>query len=271
MSVASLHSCALVITTYNWPTALNLVLQSVADQHVIPNQILIADDGSGEDTLQLVEKWKKKLPQIIHCWQEDIGFRAARSRNNAIARSVADYIIIIDGDMVLEPHFIYDHLKFSKQGSFVQGRRAILRPEPTEKLLKQSCWKWNFQQLKDDVRASHKLKRFPFLTKLLGYKQNNAVHVRSCNMAFWRKDLIAVNGFDSNFVGWGREDSDIGWRLINSGLSKRHLRYSGVALHLYHKEVSRESLPENEIRRKRAMTDKSYVYCENGLEQIPEF
>lgn len=268
MNTTLYPSCSLVITTYNWPSALNLVLQSVSNQTLSPQQILIADDGSGSDTEQLISSWKDKLPQLTHCWQQDLGFRAAQSRNNALAKVQSDYVILIDGDMILKPHFIEDHLKFSKVGSFVQGRRAKLTPSATEKLLKLDNWQWDAKQLANCVTAAHKLKRNAMLSKFLGYKQHNAKDIRSCNMGFWMDDLKAVNGFDSDYIGWGREDSDLGWRLINNNIAKRHLRYKAVALHLHHKEDSREFLAENDARLKRTINDNTYTYCLNGLAQI---
>ena len=170
--------------------------------------------------------------------------------------------------MILERHFIEDHLKFAKPGSFVQGRRAMLTEAATNQVITQANWQWDMQALEKQVIAAKKLKRSKILCKLLGYPQKNAKNIRSCNMAFWMKDLVAVNGFDSNFIGWGREDSELAQRLINYGVLKRHLRYSAIALHLYHSENSRALLQENDDRLKNAINRKNYTYCENGLDKI---
>ncbi len=263
-----LPSCSLVITTYNWPAALNVVLQSVYQQSVAPQQVVIADDGSTEETIELINSWKVRNPNLLHCWQEDNGFRAARSRNNALARVTSDYVVIIDGDMVLEPRFIEDHVKFASVGSFVQGRRINLKPKESACLLDGQSWCWDTNWSRKAVKSSYKLKRIPWLAQMLGYRQYNAKDIRSCNMGFWMQDLLAVNGFDSEYVGWGREDSDLGYRLINYGLTKRHLRYAALALHVYHPEQSRMSLPANTARLQRAIQDKHYMFCHEGLSEF---
>ena len=118
--------CSLIITTYNWKEALELVLLSALSQSISPDEIIIADDGSRDDTKQLIENYIKKsdIP-IIHSWQEDNGFRAAQSRNKAISKSSYEYIILIDGDIILEQNFIRDHKRFAKKGFFSQGGRAV--------------------------------------------------------------------------------------------------------------------------------------------------
>ena len=100
----------LIITTYNWPESLLLVLDSIKNQTIIPNEVIIADDGSNCKTLDSIKKYTENSNlNIIHSWQEDIGFRAARSRNKAISKSTGDYIILIDGDTILHRDFIKDH------------------------------------------------------------------------------------------------------------------------------------------------------------------
>lgn len=97
---------SLIITTYNWIEALNVTLQSAMQQSILPNEIIIADDGSGQETMDFIKEWQKKskIP-IIHSWQEDKGFRAASSRNKGIAKAKYEYIIMVDGDLHLHKNF----------------------------------------------------------------------------------------------------------------------------------------------------------------------
>src|SRR5215831_17184183 len=98
-----------IVTTYNWKEALALLFRSVARQTVMPDEIIVADDGSRVDTAEVVSTWAEKLPvPVRHLWQEDIGFRVSRSRNRAIAAATGDFVIILDGDMVINAHFIED-------------------------------------------------------------------------------------------------------------------------------------------------------------------
>src|ERR1700712_962551 len=103
--------CSLVISTYNWPQALELCLKSVATQKHLPDEVIIADDGSGEETRLLIDKYKKDFPvPLLHLWHEDKGFRKTIILNKAINQSSFEYIIQVDGDVILEKHFISDHL-----------------------------------------------------------------------------------------------------------------------------------------------------------------
>lgn len=115
---------SLIISTYNFPKALDICLQSVLQQSVLPDEVLIADDGSREETKKVVEKFQKQLPvPMIHVWHEDNGFRLTVIRNKAIAKASKDYIIQIDGDIILNRHFIKDHKRFARKNSFVSGSR----------------------------------------------------------------------------------------------------------------------------------------------------
>ena len=126
----------LLITTYNWTDALEIVLMSVENQTIMPDEIIIADDGSTKETEDIIKKWQNKLKNpIIHSWQEDIGFRAAASRNKAIVKSTGDYIIMIDGDLVLHPNFIKEHINHCKLNQFTIGTRVLLKEKYSKQLL----------------------------------------------------------------------------------------------------------------------------------------
>ena len=106
----------LVVTTYNWPAALDLTLRSIARQSLAPGEVIVADDGSGPETAQVVDRWRGEIAApLLHLWQPHEGFRLARSRNRAIAAANGDYLIIVDGDMVLHRHFVTDHLSAAGQ------------------------------------------------------------------------------------------------------------------------------------------------------------
>ena len=127
---------SLIITTYNWPESLFLVLKSIENQTIIPEEVVIADDGSNVETKEMIAKFQKDSElNINHSWQEDNGFRAAKSRNKAIAKAYGDYIILIDGDIILHPQFIQDHVNNAKVGYFIQGSRVLLTQDITEQII----------------------------------------------------------------------------------------------------------------------------------------
>ena len=107
--------CSLVTPTYNWPEALELLLKSVLNQSVLPDEVIIADDGSKPDTKLLIDQYKKDFPiPLIHIWHEDKGNRKPRIMNKAIAKANYEYIIEIDGDIIMNRYFIQDHLDLSQ-------------------------------------------------------------------------------------------------------------------------------------------------------------
>lgn len=260
-------SVTLIVTTYNWPQALEMVLLSIKQQSVLPNEVIIADDGSKEETHQLITNYQPSFPvPLIHSWQEDLGFRLSRSRNLAIAKSKSDYIVMIDGDMILHKHFIRDHLNIAKPHYFVQGRRVILTAELSQKLVQSK--NINISLFSSDVKNKFNAISCPLLsplaTKLLSKKDHRSV--RGCNMAYWFSDIEKINGYNEDFVGWGREDSEFVVRLLNSGIQRQDLRFGGVAYHLYHHENTRNSLDENDKKLAEAIKNK-VNYCESGIRQ----
>lgn len=231
---------SLIISTYNWPRALYLCLDSVMQQTAMPTEILIADDGSGISTRDVVRHFEAVSPvPIRHIWHEDKGFRLAMIRNKAIAASRCEYIIQIDGDLILQRNFIQDHMIFAQRGCYVTGSRGIITEMLTRKVLSGEIT--SLTPLMRGVRNSNNAIRIPlmaFLYRTLGPTR----FVKGCNMAFWRNDLIRVNGYDESFCGWGREDSELAIRLDNSGVRQRCMKFRGVVFHLHHGKCERNSL-----------------------------
>ena len=117
----------LLIITYNWPEALRMVLESAMHQSKMPDEIVIGDDGSTAETKLLIESYAKSSPvPVVHVWQEDKGFRRTVILNKAIAKATGDYIIQVDGDVILDSHFVADHLEVAQKGCFVCGSRVRL-------------------------------------------------------------------------------------------------------------------------------------------------
>lgn len=256
----------LLITTYNWPEALDITLRSVENQTIKPTEIIIADDGSKEETQNLIKLWqtKSKVP-IIHSWQEDKGFRAAASRNKAIAKSSGDYIIMIDGDLVLHPNFIEDHLKHCKPNQFTIGPRVLLKEDYSVRLLSEK--KITFSINSGQILSNKKnIINATILSTLFSYRTTSDKQVRSCNMACYRKDLIKVNGFNEDFIGWGREDTELVIRLLNAKVIRKNIKFNTNTLHIFHPESSRKMLSINDEILEKTRNQK-LIRCENGLEK----
>ena len=253
----------LIITTYNWPESLLLVIESIKRQTILPDEVIIADDGSIEKTKDLITTFKKDYGlNIIHSWQEDIGFRAARSRNKAILKSSGDYIVLIDGDMLLHPQFVQDHIAIAEPGCFVQGSRALLSEKQTKKALSKKIVNFSFfsLELKNRKNSIHS----KFLSFIFSSKKNNIRGIKTHNMAFYKTDCENINGFNNNFEGWGREDSEFVVRLINSGVNRKNIRFNAIQYHLWHTENSRISLEKNNEMLNEAINSQM-KWCENGI------
>ncbi|CAC9526543.1 Putative two-domain glycosyltransferase [uncultured Gammaproteobacteria bacterium] len=254
---------SLIITTYNKPDALLLVLRSVELQTLTPHGVIIADDGSDDDTKDTILSFQKTSDlNIIHSWQKDNGFRAAKSRNKAIAKSSGNYIILIDGDMILHPEFIKDHISNAEKGYFVQGTRALLTKGATKNTLEKMNINFSFfsqgiQNRKNTICSN-------FLSRLFSKKKNYLRGIKTCNMAFFKQDCININGFNNDFEGWGREDSEFIVRLLNSGINRKNLRFNAIQYHLWHNENTRESLQQNNTILKNVI-DNNVKWCVNGI------
>ncbi len=258
-------TCTVIVTTYNWHEALELSLKSILAQTQLPHEIIIADDGSTSKTKELIEKIAKKSPiKIIHSWQEDNGFRAARSRNLAFSKSISDYIIYIDGDMILDKNFILDHINCSEKNFYIQGSRVLLSPSYTkETLIKKQFFQPSFfsKNFKNKLNSLN----IPLLSLFLSSKINQQQRgIKSCNFSFYRDDFLAVNGFNENLITWGREDSELITRMYNNGIKRKNLKFAGIQYHLYHKEGNSNSFNDNILQR---AIDEKLTWCENGLDK----
>lgn len=256
---------ALLISTYNWPEALRQVLNSVLIQSQLPDEILIADDGSGEETATVIKNFKKKSRVTVsHFWQEDQGFRKSAVLNQAIAGTDADYILQIDGDCIMHPDFVRDHFSGAKKGVFLFGSRVNIKPSAVEKVLQKESTK--FSVLSSDIKNKSRNIRIPILQKLYKPSSEFSGKTRGCNLSYWRSDFIAVNGYDETMEGWGREDSEYVIRLLNNGVEGKRLRYGGIVYHIHHVEKSREFLERNTEIQEKTIREKK-IWCEAGIDK----
>jgi len=259
------YSISLIITTYNRPDALELVLISILQQTEYPTEIIIADDGSAKTTQKLVEKYQKKMPiPLRHCWHSDKGFRLATIRNKAIVMATGEYLIMIDGDMVLHKSFIKDHKNMVRQNAFVQGKRVLLGQKLSLQAIQNQQIEFNF--FHKEVKNKLNTLRMPFLANWLLGPTHPTKGVRGCNMAFWRKDVILINGFNEDFVGWGREDSEFVARLSHAGIKRINFKFGAIAYHLYHENQKKMTPKENDALLEKTLAQKS-VWCERGIKQ----
>lgn len=257
---------SLLVSTYNWPEALELCLQTVARQSLLPGEVVVCDDGSGPETAALIARMRRSFPiPIVHVWHPDEGFRLASIRNKGIAKAEGRYIIQIDGDILLHKHFVQDHVAFRRLGCFSTGSRMMINAGHSKELL-QKKESDNFLHFRNKNWLN--AVRIPWMSRLLAHhyktRGRSRIYVKGCNMAFWKADLLWVNGYNESIKGWGNEDSELAIRLLNSGIQKRFIKFSGICYHLYHPFASRAQEDENKLIMQQTI-ESGVMRIENGI------
>lgn len=260
------YSTSLLIATYNWPEALELVLKSIAAQTKLVDEILIADDGSDHRTRSLIESFRKSMNiPVKHFWHEDLGFRKTIIMNEALASANGDYIIQIDGDIILQRSFIADHLSEAKKGFYIKGSRSMLSASRTKNILQSK--NVHIHPLTKGVGSKINATRFPFLSFLFRGDKLRSNNLRGCNFSFWKQDFMHVNGYNNELEGWGHEDIELAARLTNLGIKQRQLKMKAVCFHLYHKINARNNEDLN-YKKYQMVVESGITTCKNGIRQI---
>lgn len=261
----SYPKCTLVTPTYNWPEALELLLLSIQNQTLLPNEVIVADDGSRQETTELIKQFQVNFPvPLIHVWHEDNGNQKPKIMNKAIAKAKFEYIIEIDGDIIMHKNFVKDHLKYAKKGCYLFGSRVNIQKNILNSIFKNKII--HFTVFSKGIKKRLRTLRMPFFM----FFEKEHVHIskklRGCNMSFWKDDFIKINGFNEGLVGWGVDDSEMIQRLHNIGIVGKRLKHTGIAFHIYHKEQDKSHIAlnnaiENEVREKRIQ------FIEKGINQ----
>ena len=229
-------TASLIITTYNWPEALRVTLHSVLRQSRHPEEVIVADDGSGPETAHVVReilgpsdlRWR-------HVWHRDEGIRQARIKNLGVRYSSGLYLIFIDHDVVLHPDFVSDHLFMAEKDVFLQGKRVFLPEDYTKKSLMNGFFPPPSLCLRGLENRKNAF-RLPRIGKLLSRLKKFQTSLRGCNLSMYKDDFLEVDGYDETFDQlWGREDSDICYRLFHNGLRIKNLWFLALQYHLYHR------------------------------------
>lgn len=235
-----MHS-ELVISTFQKPDYLALVLGTLAGQLRRPDRVCVADDGSDARTAAVIGAFSAAHPEmpLRHVWHPDQGFRKTAILNEAVRTGTADYMIFIDDDCLMHPRYIERHLQLAQEGRFVTGSVIRLNDALTRDLLAQGHCRWTAQGRPPGWQPqnfSERLKSMPLPPAVMGVLDRLSP-VRCSwaggNASTFRDHILAVNGFDTR-MAYGGEDKEFGARLINSGVRGRHLRYSAPLYHLDH-------------------------------------
>lgn len=237
-----MQKVSVIVSTYNWPEALEMVLQSLIDQQDRNFEVIVADDGSGPETAECIARMQQISPvPIKHFWQEDIGYRLSRVRNGAIKMAEGNIIVFTDGDCCLMPDFVARHRKAAEPNCFVTGKRVFLKQRFTKMVMKNRV---RFHQwprgvlfmlgLTGNCNRPFQFIRLPQSQKSLWGYEKCWKKAQGCNIAAFREDILRIGGFDEVYEGHGLEDSDFVLRMIHSGIKRKNVEFDSPVLHLYH-------------------------------------
>lgn len=264
---------SVIITTYNSEEWLQKVLVGYSVQTEPNFEVVIADDGSTEKTKAIIESFQSQFKfSIVHVWQEDNGFQKCKILNKAILKTNSDYLLFTDGDCIPRKDFVAQHLKHQEEGYFLSGGYFKLPMETSQKISleniqNQDCFSISWL-IKNGVSKTFKLSKLTkislfatFMNWLTPTKRTFNGHNTSC----FKKDLIAVNGFNEE-MQYGGLDREVGERLFNFGILSKQIRYSAVCLHLDHKRgyATPETWEKNNTIRN-FNKKHNVTFIENGL------
>lgn len=245
----------IVVLTYNRSDALLAVLRALAPQCPRDAVVVVADDGSREAHVAALRQGMPRFGcPVLHAWHPDTGFTVSRARNLGAAQADVDYLVFVDGDCIPAPHFVQHHLRIARAGHFVNGSRVLLSQRLTEQVMQGHCdlaalslaewgrlyWRGDVNKLTHLWAWLHAPGRIEQRFRWKG--------IRGCNLALWRRDFTAINGFDEAFHGWGHEDADLVLRLHQQGLRRINGYLATEVLHLWHGENSRSDEQANRRR-----------------------
>ena len=268
-----LPKISVIISTYNSEEWLRKVLWGFNCQTFKDFEVVIADDGSGPKTKELVDQMSGEMNyNIIHVWQEDDGFQKSRILNKAVTKCGADYIIMTDGDCIPREDFVEVHYINKEQGYFISGGYYML-PMNISKMIgkedveKQNCFNIHWLKEKGIPKTfkNNKLTSRGLLSKFLNTITPTNASWNGHNSSGWKKDILNVNGFDER-MQYGGQDRELGERLFNFGIKSKQLRYSAVCVHLDHKRGYKtpESIAKNLSIRKTTRKEK-LVWTHHGI------
>jgi len=250
---------SVIISTYNQPKWLALVLSSYSIQTESNFEIIIADDGSNEQTKQVVDNFSSKTQiQVLHLWQEDNGFQKTKILNKAIMASNSEYLIFTDGDCIARKDFVETHLNLQQKKSALSGGYLKLDQTVSNQISEdiinhQKCFDrdWLIEQGQTKSFKLNKLTKSKQKAKLLNTLTPTKATFDGMNVSCYKIDILAVNGFDER-MQYGGEDREVGERMMNNGIKFLQIRYSAICVHLYHERSykTEESLKQNLAIRK---------------------
>lgn len=259
---------SVILSIFDQPNAFTFSLLGYRRQSATDFELVIADDGSDEETKAIVERFKRECPfPIKHVWQKNQGYRRAKIANEAVKISEGRVILLSDGDCIPHRDFVKVHSEYCREGSFCTGGYVRLSPEFCQTLDEARIASGEFEgQLTSGDRWRFRVTHWKSTFGVLVGNQRKP-KVYGCNISVDRDVYYAINGYDENFDGFGKEDSDLRNRLRRFGAKPVSLWGRAWVYHV-------DDVIDPKIRQRRIPRRKDTVYyyrknvpvrCENGL------
>lgn len=279
-----MSTVAVVVTTYNNPKSLELCVMSFQNQTYHDFEMFIADDGSNDETRDLIARLKRECPfQIYHVWQPDQGYQKAKINNKVFAQldpKKYPIIICVDHDVVVHHRFVEDHYLAHQRENFgplmYMGRRVDLSPELTAQVTPENVLDFNRglslplikSALKGETKnviRSVRLDAPAWLNHLL--KRDRVYDLLGSNYSISTSVMHEVNGYNEDFKSYWGEDGDLFVRVRNSGVKQYGIIGFAVQWHLHHKRLV--ETPEYVANYQELLKKRNYKVCNNGIRKLP--
>jgi glycosyltransferase involved in cell wall biosynthesis len=266
---------SVIISTHNSPAALEMVLAGYARQDFQSFELVIADDGSRDDTRDLVRRIRAGFPvPLVHVRQEHRGYYGKMAiMNRALSHARGEYVIAADGDVVPRHDFVRAHWEHKRSNTYLAGGDFRLSPEATRAITLEDvrsgrAFDAQFLASTGQPRTKKFIKLRPrgIVTRLIDWVNVSPARWSGSNASAWKADLVRVNGWDETIHFPGKDDTELGQRLRNAGVRTRHVRHNAICLHLYHGE-GRPNRAEN-LALLEETTTKRLTRARIGLDAI---
>ncbi|RZT00349.1 glycosyltransferase family 2 protein [Aquimarina brevivitae] len=267
---------SIVLSTYNQPLWLKKVLIGYDCQNVKDFEVVIADDGSDENTRAVIQEFSAiSTYPIKHVWHEDKGFRKTEILNKAMQQCATNYFLFSDGDCIPRADFVARHLQYREKGYFLSGGYFKLPKEISEAITEddirnQNCFdiQWLRSKGLPFKFKFNKLSKHNFKAKLKDWITPTKATWNGMNSSGWKEDIFAANGFDER-MQYGGEDRELGERLMNKGIKPKQIRFRAVCVHLHHERgYVKPEMIENNKKIRKVTKEQKLTRTLFGIEKI---
>ncbi|AFV98296.1 MULTISPECIES: glycosyltransferase [unclassified Sulfuricurvum] len=274
-----LPKTTIIISVYKDTEALGFILDSLANQTLPADEIIVSEDGDSSEMREFIATQQDRFPNLVHLTQPDDGWWKNKAMNSAIQASSNEYLIFIDGDCVPYSTFIQAHAENAQKGIVLCGKRFELGPKFTERVKqheltvrdieKKFFWYLPFM-ITDDARHPEDgltFKSHSFISRQI--HKRYVRHIIGCNWSCYKEDFLKINGFDETYrLPAEGEDVDPSWRFRGMGIELKSCRNNANILHLYHpKRFSAVEGDVNKVIMEKHRAENAF-YCKDGITKL---